>query len=169
MAPFYPGETGSESKRWWHSNQFRILYFFQMSDEIVLVHALSKKTQQLKEKNIDLVEKRMEESIRRFPAGGEIWKKGKFGHSKAGWVKTSKIPNLKRITKKRESLKQAMKIVELREKKGLSQQQLAELMGTSQQAISRIESGEYEGFTLNALEKIAAATVMTIKIDFVAA
>lgn len=58
---------------------------------------------------------------------------------------------------------------ELREKKGLSQQQLAKLMGTSQQAISRIESGEYEGFTLKTLEKIAEATGMRVKIEFVAA
>jgi len=69
----------------------------------------------------------------------------------------------------KEALKLAVKIAELRENKGLSQQQLAELMGTSQQAISRIESGEYEGFTLKTLEKIAAATGMRIKIDFVAA
>jgi len=55
-----------------------------------------------------------------------------------------------------------------REKKGLSQQQLAKLMGTSQQAISRIESGEYEGFTLKTLEKIAEATGMRVKIEFVA-
>ena len=46
---------------------------------------------------------------------------------------------------------------------------LAKLMGTSQQAISRIESGEYEGFTLKTLEKIAEATGMRVKIEFVAA
>jgi len=69
----------------------------------------------------------------------------------------------------RQALKLAMKIAELREKKGLSQQQLAKLMGTSQQAISRIESGEYEGFTLKTLEKIAEATGMRVKIEFVAA
>jgi transcriptional regulator with XRE-family HTH domain len=63
----------------------------------------------------------------------------------------------------------AIKISELREKKGLSQQQLAKLMGTSQQAISRIESGEYEGFTLKTLEKIAESTGMRVKIEFVAA
>jgi len=63
----------------------------------------------------------------------------------------------------------AIKISELREKKGLSQQQLAKLMGTSQQAISRIESGEYEGFTLKTLEKIAKSTGMRVKIEFVAA
>lgn len=40
----------------------------------------------------------------------------------------------------RQALILAMKIAKLRERKGLSQQQLAKLMGTSQQAISRIES-----------------------------
>jgi ribosome-binding protein aMBF1 (putative translation factor) len=69
----------------------------------------------------------------------------------------------------REALKLAMKIAKLREKRGLSQQQLANLMGTSQQAISRIESGEYEGFTLKTLEKIAEATGTRVKIEFVAA
>jgi len=53
-------------------NQYRILYFFQVFDQIVLVHAFSKKTQQLKEKDIDLAEKRMKDWMRRFPAGGEI-------------------------------------------------------------------------------------------------
>jgi DNA-binding XRE family transcriptional regulator len=69
----------------------------------------------------------------------------------------------------RQALKLAMKIAELRDEKGLSQKELAKLMGTSQQAISRIESGEYEGFTLKTLEKIAEATGMRVKIEFVAA
>jgi len=69
----------------------------------------------------------------------------------------------------KQALMLAIKISELREKKGLSQQQLAKLMGTSQQAISRIESGEYEGFTLKTLEKIAESTGMRVKIEFVAA
>lgn len=69
----------------------------------------------------------------------------------------------------RQALKLAMKITKLREKKGLSQKQLAILMGTSQQAISRIESGEYEGFTLKTLEKFAKATGTRVKIEFIAA
>ena len=69
----------------------------------------------------------------------------------------------------RQALQLAIKIAALREQKGLSQQELAERMGTSQQAISRIESGQYEGFTLKTLEKIAEATGMKVKIDFVAA
>ena len=72
-------------------------------------------------------------------------------------------------SEERQALKLAMKITRLREKKGLSQKQLATLMGTSQQAISRIESGEYEGFTLKTLEKLAKATGTRVKIDFIAA
>ena len=75
----------------------------------------------------------------------------------------------KHYQEERQALKLAMKIAELRDQKGLSQQELAKLMGTSQQAISRIESGEYEGFTLKTLEKIAEATGMRVKIEFVAA
>jgi len=63
----------------------------------------------------------------------------------------------------------AMKIAKLRERKGLSQQKVAKLMGTSQQAISRIESGDYEGFTLKTIERIAEATGTRVKIEFVAA
>jgi DNA-binding Xre family transcriptional regulator len=69
----------------------------------------------------------------------------------------------------RQALMLAMKIAKLREKKKLSQLQLAKLMGTSQQAISRLESGEYEGFTLKTLEKIAEATGMRVEIKFVTA
>jgi DNA-binding XRE family transcriptional regulator len=69
----------------------------------------------------------------------------------------------------RRVLQLAMKISKLREKKGMTQAEFAKLMGTSQQAVSRIESGEYEGFTLKTLEKIAEATGTRLKIDFVAA
>jgi phage-related protein len=54
------------------SNQYRILYFFHVRDQIVLVHALFKKTQRLKEKDIDLSERRMEDWIHRFPSGGGL-------------------------------------------------------------------------------------------------
>ncbi len=69
----------------------------------------------------------------------------------------------------RRALQLAVKIAKLREKKGLTQAEFAKLMGTSQQAVSRIESGAYEGFTLKTLEKIAEATGTRLKIDFVAA
>jgi len=60
-----------------------------------------------------------------------------------------------------------MQIVELRGRLGISQTELAKRMGTSQQAISRLESGEYDGFTLKTLERIAQATGAMLKIEFV--
>ncbi len=81
-----------------------------------------------------------------------------------------KDPGFRRqYEEERQALQLAIKIAALREQKGLSQQDLAKRMGTSQQAISRIESGQYEGFTLKTLERIAEATGMKVKIDFVAA
>jgi len=53
------------------SNQYRMLYFFQLEDHIVLVHAFAKKTQQLKEKDIEIAERRMQDWIQRHPAGGK--------------------------------------------------------------------------------------------------
>ena len=52
------------------SNQYRILFFFYVRDQIVLLHAFSEKSQQLKEKDIELSERRMEDWIRRFTSGG---------------------------------------------------------------------------------------------------
>jgi phage-related protein len=49
------------------SNQYRILFFFQVRDQIVLAHAFTKKTQRLNEKDIELAEKRMQDWIQRFP------------------------------------------------------------------------------------------------------
>ena len=97
-------------------------------------------------------------------------KKGKVRTFQSRLREDIKDPEFKKhYQEERQSLKLAMKIAELRNQKGLSQQELAKLMGTSQQAISRIESGEYEGFTLKTLEKIAEATGMRVKIEFVAA
>jgi HTH-type transcriptional regulator / antitoxin HipB len=97
-------------------------------------------------------------------------KKGKVRTFQSRLREDIKDPEVKaHYEEEKQALMLAIKISELREKKGLSQQQLAKLMGTSQQAISRIESGEYEGFTLKTLEKIAEATGMRVKIEFVAA
>ena len=97
-------------------------------------------------------------------------KKGKVRTFQSRLREDMKDPEFKKhYQEERLALKLAMKIAELRDQKGLSQQELAKLMGTSQQAISRIESGEYEGFTLKTLEKIAEATGMRIKIEFIAA
>ena len=96
-------------------------------------------------------------------------KKNKIRTFRSRLLEDLKDPEFrKHYQEERQALLLSMKIAKLREKKGLSQQQLAKLMGTSQQAISRIESGEYEGFTLKTLEKIADATGTRVKIEFIA-
>ena len=60
----------------------------------------------------------------------------------------------------------AHQIVLLREKLGISQVDLARRMGTKQQTISRLESGDYEGFTLKTLMKIAEATKTQVVVTF---
>lgn len=63
-------------------------------------------------------------------------------------------------------LKLGYKIAELREKAGLSQRQLAKRIHTSQQVISRLESGTYTGYSISILEKIALALGRTLDIKF---
>ena len=97
-------------------------------------------------------------------------KKNKVRTFKSRLREDLKDPEFKAYYKEeRHALQLAMTIAKLREKKGLTQGKMAKLMGTSQQAISRIESGEYDGFTLKTLERIAEATGTQLKIDFVSA
>lgn len=51
------------------SNSYRILHFFQVGEQIVLVHAFVKKTQELREQDIELAEHRMADWISRYPKG----------------------------------------------------------------------------------------------------
>ncbi|MUG93627.1 helix-turn-helix domain-containing protein [Scytonema sp. UIC 10036] len=51
----------------------------------------------------------------------------------------------------------AQLIYDARTKAGLTQKQLAELIGTKQSAIARLEDADYEGHSLSMLQKIAHA------------
>lgn len=50
----------------------------------------------------------------------------------------------------------AQMIYEARIKAGLTQQELAKLVGTKQPVIARLEEAEYEGHSLSMLQRIAA-------------
>ena len=60
-----------------------------------------------------------------------------------------------------------VKIYQLRVKAGLSQQRLAELIGTQASAISRIEDADYDGHSVETLRRIAKALNARLRIDFV--
>jgi ribosome-binding protein aMBF1 (putative translation factor) len=60
----------------------------------------------------------------------------------------------------------ARKIYELRTKAGLSQRQLAKLVGTTASVICRLEDADYEGHSLAMLRRIAAALDKRVEIRF---
>lgn len=53
-----------------------------------------------------------------------------------------------------------------RKKAGLSQKELADRIGTTQSAVSRLESTEYEGHSLTILERVAEALDLKLEIGF---
>ncbi|MGH7886431.1 MAG: helix-turn-helix transcriptional regulator [Candidatus Binatia bacterium] len=60
----------------------------------------------------------------------------------------------------------ALQIVALRERAGLSQQELAKLLKTSQQQISHLESPGYEGHSLATLRRIAEVLHARVRVVF---
>jgi len=64
------------------------------------------------------------------------------------------------------SLDLALLIVNARKSRHLTQQQLAELSGTRQPAISRLESGDYESCSIKTLSTIARVLKKSLKISF---
>jgi ribosome-binding protein aMBF1 (putative translation factor) len=63
----------------------------------------------------------------------------------------------------------ARKIYDLRSSAGLTQRQLAKLIGTTASVICRLEDADYEGHSLAMLNRIAAALNKRVKIEFVPA
>jgi DNA-binding XRE family transcriptional regulator len=61
----------------------------------------------------------------------------------------------------------ARKIYELRTKAGLSQRELAKLVGTSASVICLLEDADYEGHSMAMLNRIAAALDQRVEIRFV--
>lgn len=61
----------------------------------------------------------------------------------------------------------ARKIYQLRTKAGLTQRQLAKLVGTSASVICLLEDADYEGHSLGMLRRIAAALNRRVEIRFV--
>jgi ribosome-binding protein aMBF1 (putative translation factor) len=64
------------------------------------------------------------------------------------------------------SIRLAMEIHDLREKRGLTQKELAERLGTTQSAIARLEAGNIAP-SLPTLDKVAAALGVELVVGFV--
>ena len=63
----------------------------------------------------------------------------------------------------------ARKIYELRKRAGLTQEQLAKLVGTSTSVICRLEDADYQGHSLAMLKRIAGALNKRVELRFVSA
>jgi ribosome-binding protein aMBF1 (putative translation factor) len=61
----------------------------------------------------------------------------------------------------------AMKIYEIRTKAGLTQKELAKMIGTTPSVISRLEDADYQGHSLAMLRRIAEAMGKRVEIRFV--
>ena len=61
----------------------------------------------------------------------------------------------------------ARMIYKARTAAGLTQKQLADMLGTQQSAIARLEDADYEGHSLGMLRRIAEALNQTLEVRFV--
>lgn len=80
-----------------------------------------------------------------------------------------KAKRLAGLEEARGSADVARKIYTLRAEAGLTQAQLAKLIGTSRSVISRLEDDDYGGHSLAMLRRIAAAMDKRVEIHFVPA
>jgi ribosome-binding protein aMBF1 (putative translation factor) len=62
----------------------------------------------------------------------------------------------------------AQLIYEARTTRGMTQKQLADLVGTKQSAIARLEDADYDGHSLSMLQKIAFALNQRVEIRLLA-
>ncbi len=72
------------------------------------------------------------------------------------------------LEEERHKAKIAGQIYELRTQAGLSQAELARLVGTTQSVISRLEDADYNGHSLNMLRRIAEALNCRVEVRLVA-
>jgi DNA-binding XRE family transcriptional regulator len=78
-----------------------------------------------------------------------------------------KSGRLKNLEEARANEEIARKICELRAAAGLTQTQLAKLIGTTASVICRLEDADYEGHSLATLRRIGAALNQRVEIRFV--
>jgi ribosome-binding protein aMBF1 (putative translation factor) len=74
---------------------------------------------------------------------------------------------IKSLKIEREKADIAEQIYRLRTQAGLTQRQLAKMVGTTQSVISRLEDADYNGHSLNMLERIARALHYKVQVRLV--
>jgi ribosome-binding protein aMBF1 (putative translation factor) len=83
---------------------------------------------------------------------------------------TGDDPELRELIKEETINAQVARMIyEARTNAGLTQQQLAELVGTKQSVIARLEDADYEGHSLSMLQRIATALNQKLEMHLVPA
>ena len=82
------------------------------------------------------------------------------------YIKNSKKQK-ESLQRARENLGMAEQVYNLRTQARLNQKELADLVGTTQSAISRLEDADYDGHSLTTLRRIAAALNRHVQVRFV--
>ncbi len=77
------------------------------------------------------------------------------------------LERLASLEEERANLDVACKIHDLRTKAGLTQRQLAKLVGTQASVICKLEDADYQGHSLSMLRRVAAALNKRVEIRFV--
>ena len=70
------------------------------------------------------------------------------------------------VSEERLNVRVARMISDARKQAGLTQTQLAELIGTTQSVIARLEDADYEGHSLSMLQRIAVALGQRLHVEF---
>jgi predicted transcriptional regulator len=73
----------------------------------------------------------------------------------------------KMVEEEFENLQIGQQIYDLRKEANLTQQELADMVGTTNSVISRLESAEYEGHSVKMLQRIATALGKKISINII--
>ena len=68
-----------------------------------------------------------------------------------------------------EDYRVAQMVYDARHASGMTQQQLADAIGTTQSVISQLENADYEGHSLSMLRRIAGALHMKLRLELVPA
>jgi predicted transcriptional regulator len=81
---------------------------------------------------------------------------------------TGDDPDLKQMIEEETINAQVARMIyEVRTRAGLTQQELARLVGTKQPVIARLEDADYEGHSLSMLQRIATALNQRLEIHLV--
>ena len=135
----------------------RIFFCFRPGRIITLLHGFTKKTQKTPQRELQTARQRLKE----VRVGNKYSVPFTFDLQKK--MKQSRFAQVFQTELNRLML--AHRIAELREKRGLSQAELAKLVGTTQSSIARLENSNYQNYSIKTLERIAEALGVRLVVD----